>query len=70
MFKAIALIGLGAILALSPWAAVAQTGFGTTQNSHPNSTFMRHWNNNNLSKNRARQSAEWVRRHRTHSNVN
>jgi hypothetical protein len=69
MFKAIALMGLGAVLALPPWAAVAQTGYGTRHNSHPNSSFQRHWNRNNESKDRARQSAEWVRHHRPHSNA-
>jgi hypothetical protein len=63
MLKAITLMALSAILALPPVAAVAQTGYGTRPNSHPHSSFERHWNGNNESKDRARQSAEWVRHH-------
>ena len=63
MFKAITLMALSAILALPPVAAVAQTGCGTRPNSHPHSSFKRGWNRYNESKDRARQSAEWVRHH-------
>ncbi len=63
MLKAIALMTLGTVLALSPAAAVAQTGYGTRPNSHPDSSFERGWNRYNESKDRARQSAEWVRHH-------
>ena len=44
MFKAIALMTLGTVLALPPAAAVAQTGYGTRPNSHPHSSFERGWN--------------------------
>jgi hypothetical protein len=43
--------------------AVAQTGYGTRPHSHPHSSFERSWNKGNESKDRARQSAEWVRHH-------
>jgi hypothetical protein len=65
MFKAIALMTLGTVLALPPAGAAAQTGYGTRPNSHPNSSFGRHWNRSNESKDRARQGAEWVRHHRS-----
>jgi hypothetical protein len=42
---------------------VAQTGYGTRPNSHPHSSFERSWNKGNESKDRARQSADWVRHH-------
>jgi hypothetical protein len=64
MLKAFALIVLGAVFALSSEVSIAQTGYGTRPNSHPNSSFQRHWNRNNESKDRARQGAEWMRRHR------
>jgi uncharacterized membrane protein len=64
MFKAITFMALSVILAIPPVAAVAQTGYGTRPNSHPNSSFERHWNRSNESKDRARQGAEWVRHHR------
>lgn len=63
MFKAIAIMALGTVLALPPAVAVAQTGYGTRPNSHPHSSFERSWNKGNESKDRARQSAEWVRHH-------
>jgi hypothetical protein len=63
MLKALALIGLGAVFALSSEVSVAQTGYGTRSHSHPNSSFQRHWNRNNESKDRARQGAEWRRHH-------
>ena len=56
MLKALALIGLGAVFALSSEVSVAQTGYGTRPNTHPNLSFQRHWNRNNESKDhRARQ---------------
>ena len=64
MFKAIAFMALGMVLALPPVGALAQTGYGTRHNSHPHSSFERHWNKSNESKDRARQSAEWMRHHR------
>jgi hypothetical protein len=63
MLKALALIGLSAVFALSSEVSVAQTGYGTRPNSHPNSDFQRHWNKSNESKDRARQGAEWRRHH-------
>jgi hypothetical protein len=63
MFKAIAIMALGTVLALPPVVSVAQTGYGTRPNSHPRSSFERSWNKGNESKDRARQSAEWVRHH-------
>ena len=63
MFKAIAIMALGTVLALPPVVAVAQTGYGTRPRSHPHSSFERSWNKGNESKDRARQSAEWVRHH-------
>jgi hypothetical protein len=59
MLKALAVIGLGAVFALS----FAQTGYGTPPNFHPNSSFQRHWNRSNESKDRARQGAEWRHHH-------
>ena len=63
MLKALGVIGLGAVFALSSEVSVAQTGYGTRPHSHPHSSFERHWNSNNDSKDRARQGAEWRRRH-------
>ena len=63
MFKAIAITALGTVLAVPPMVAVAQTGYGTRPHSHPHSSFERSWNKGNESKDRARQSAEWVRHH-------
>ena len=63
MFKATAIMALGTVLALPPMVAVAQTGYGTRPHSHPHSYFERSWNKGNESKDRARQSAEWVRHH-------
>ncbi len=74
MLKAIALIGLGAVLALPAPAAVAQSGttsgYGTqsygngprvpTQSLSP---FDRSWNFNNQSKRQARAGASWMREH-------
>ena len=72
MFKTIAMIGLGAALALPSAAALAQQGtsesYGSvgrgpripTQSLTP---FDRAWNHNNQSKYEAENSAEWLRRH-------
>jgi hypothetical protein len=72
MLKTIAIIGLGAVLALPPAAALAQSGtsqsWGTegygprvpTQSLTP---FDRSWNHANESKMRARAGAAYVRRH-------
>jgi hypothetical protein len=63
MLKTIALIGLTAALALPAVAAFAQTGFGVSNSAPSTSTFDRQWNHANESKERARASARYVRRH-------
>jgi hypothetical protein len=63
MLRALTVIGLGAVFALSSEVSVAQTGYGTRPHSHPNSSFQRQWNKNNESKDRARQGAEARRHH-------
>ena len=63
MLKTIALIGLGAAIALTPAVAVAQTGYGVRPGQPSTSTFDRSWNHFNQSKERARAGAAWVRRH-------
>ena len=76
MFRTIALFGLAAALALPPAAAWAVSGtsssYGTsgygpkvpTQSLTP---FQRRWNAANESKVRARESADYLRRHRYNS---
>jgi len=75
MLKTIALIGLAAALALPPAAAAAQTGTSSSYGSYGSgqriptqslSNFDRQWNYYNESKERARASAEWMRRHAAH----
>ena len=75
MLKAIALVAVGAGLALAAPAALAQSGtsssFGTqsygngprvpTQSLSP---FDRSWNFDNQSKRQAREGAAWMREHR------
>jgi hypothetical protein len=63
MLKTIALIGLTAVLASPAVPGFAQTGYGVTPGSPSTSTFDRHWNQANQSKERARASAAYVRRH-------
>ena len=63
MLKTIALIGLGAALALPPAAAVAQTGYGVTPGQPSSTPFDRSWNHFNQSKRFAREGSRWVRRH-------
>ena len=63
MLKTIALIGLGAALALPSVSAVAQTGYGVTPGAPSTSTFDRSWNHFNQSKEQARAGAAYVRRH-------
>ena len=72
MLKIVALIGLGATLALPPAAAFAYSGtsssygtYGTGQRVPTQSLtpFQRSWNHFNQSKVQARASAAWVRRH-------
>ena len=55
-------IGIGAALCLAPLAANAQTGYGVKPDAPSTSSFDRHWNRANESKDRARASAEWMRR--------
>jgi hypothetical protein len=61
MLKTIAWISLGAALSL-PVSAVAQTGYGVKPGAPSTSSFDRHWNRANESKDRARASAEYMRR--------
>jgi hypothetical protein len=68
MLKAITVIGVAAFVALSSGTSIAQTGYGTRPHSHPNSSFERHWNKANESKDRARQGAEWRRHHHMSAN--
>ena len=63
MLKTIALIGLTAAIVALPASAFAQTGYGVTPGSPSTSTFDRAWNQANQSKERARASAAYVRRH-------
>ncbi len=63
MLKIIALIGLGAALALPPVAAVAQTGYGVYPGEPSSTPFDRSFNQFNESKMYAREGARWVRRH-------
>jgi hypothetical protein len=75
MLKAVAVIGFAGAMLISPVVAFADSGtsssYGTT-GSGPKiptrslSTFDRSWNHANESKMRARQSAEWMRRHGKH----
>jgi hypothetical protein len=63
MLKTLALIGLTATLALPTVAAFAQTGWGVSNGAPSKSLFDRESNAINESKERARASAEYVRRH-------
>jgi hypothetical protein len=63
MLKAIVRIALGAALCLPAMTAVAQTGYGVSPGAPSTSTFDRAWNHANESKERARASAAYVRRH-------
>jgi hypothetical protein len=62
MMRTIA-IGIGAALCFAPLTANAQTGYGVKPGAPSTSSFDRHWNRANESKDRARASAEWMRRH-------
>jgi len=55
-------VGIGASLCLAPLTANAQTGYGVKPGAPSTSSFDRHWNRANESKDRARTSAEWMRR--------
>jgi hypothetical protein len=61
MLKTIALIAVGAALALAPVGAVAQTGYGVSPGKPSTTTFDRSWNRFNESKERARAGAAYVR---------
>jgi hypothetical protein len=72
MLKTIALVGLVAALAIPSTAAFAVSGnssaygtddYGPTIPTQSLSNFDRGWNHANESKDRARASADWVRRH-------
>jgi hypothetical protein len=72
MFKAIAMISLGAALALLPAAALAQQGTSSSYGSvgwgphiptQALTPFDRQWNHDNQSKYQAEDSAEWLREH-------
>ena len=65
MIRTIA-IGIGAALCLAPLTANAQTGYGVKPGAPSTSSFDRHWNCANESKDRARAGAEWMRRHHHH----
>ena len=61
MIRTIA-IGIGAALCFAPLKAYAQTGYGVKPGAPSTSSFDRHWNRANESKDRARAGAEWMRR--------
>ena len=63
MLKTIAMIGLGAALALPPVVAVAQTGYGVVPGEPSSTPFDRSWNHFNQSKRYAREGSRWARRH-------
>ena len=65
MIRTIA-IGIGAALCFAPLTAYAQTGYGVKPGAPSTSSFDRHWNRANESKDRARASAEWMRRNHHH----
>ena len=64
MLKTIASIAIGATLWLAPLSAVAQTGYGVKPGAPSTSSFDRHWNRANESKDRARAGAEYMRQRR------
>jgi hypothetical protein len=72
MFKTIALIGLGASLALLPAAALAQQGTSSSYGSvgwgpviptQSLSNKNRDWNHDNQARYQAEDSADWLREH-------
>jgi hypothetical protein len=63
MLRAFACIGLSAALTLPSMSALGQTGYGVSPGAPSTSTFDRAWNRANESKERARASASYVRRH-------
>jgi hypothetical protein len=64
MLRFIALVALTAALSLSPVLADAQTGYGVKPGAPSTSSFDRHWNRANESKDRARAGAEYMRQRR------
>ena len=62
MLKTIAWISLVAAVCWVPLSAHAQTGYGVKPGAPSTSTFDRSWNRANQSKDRARASAEYIRR--------
>lgn len=64
MLKTIALIGVGAALVFAPAIAVAQTGYGVSRGQPSTTTFDRSYNHFNESKERARATSAYARRHR------
>ncbi len=62
MLKTIAWISLVATVYGVPLSAHAQTGYGVKPGAPSTSTFDRSWNRANESKDRARASAEYIRR--------
>ncbi len=67
MLKTIVWISLGSALCVASLPANAQTGYGVKPGEPSTSNFDRHWNRANESKDRARASAEYMRR-RNHLN--
>jgi hypothetical protein len=54
-------MGLGVALCFASLSANAQTGYGVKPGAPSTSSFDRHWNRANESKDRARASAEYMR---------
>ena len=72
MFKIIALIGLGGVLALPPGAALAQQGTSSSWGSVGRGPVLptisltgkeRSWNDNHEAQYRSEDAAEWLRLH-------
>jgi hypothetical protein len=61
MLKTIAWISLGAVICFASLPANAQTGYGVKPGAPSTSSFDRHWNRANESKDRARAGAEYRR---------
>jgi hypothetical protein len=64
MLKTIVWFSLGAALCFAPVTANAQTGYGVKPGAPSTSSFDRHWNRANESKDRARAGAEYMRQRR------
>jgi hypothetical protein len=59
-------ITFGAALCFASFTANAQTGYGVKPGAPSTSSFDRHWNRANESKDRARAGAEYMRERRLH----